>query len=128
LEFSFQNTRLRIILYKILFKGRFLVLFHLKGFEFPIEQNSSHDVTCDHPTQVMLTHVFEDSLMLRRDDATIAIDELYVQLDASLFVNDNLPVEEHDTSSDDEEELCSSFGGLENLSNRFYFFTHTHIK
>ncbi|GLT62835.1 hypothetical protein SLA2020_354390 [Shorea laevis] len=51
----------------------------------------------------------EDSLMLRRDDATIAIDELYVELDASLFVNDNLPVEEHDTSSDDEEELCSNY-------------------
>lgn len=49
----------------------------------------------------------EASTQLRRDDATIAIDELYIQLDASMFANDNLPDEDHDTNFDEEEELCS---------------------
>jgi hypothetical protein len=50
----------------------------------------------------------ENSTMLHRDDATIAIDELYVQLDPLLFVNNNPSVEEYDTRSDEEEELSSN--------------------
>lgn len=46
--------------------------------------------------------------MLRRDDAKIDINELYMQLDGSMFFDDNLSIEEHDTNSDDEE-LCSNY-------------------
>jgi hypothetical protein len=46
----------------------------------------------------------EASTQLFRDDATIAIDELYVQLDASIFANDNLLDEDHETNLDEEEE------------------------
>ena len=49
----------------------------------------------------------EASTQLRRDDATIAIDELYIQLNAGMFTNDNLPDEDHDTNFDEEEELSS---------------------
>jgi hypothetical protein len=45
----------------------------------------------------------EASTRLRKDDATIAIDELYIQLDASTVANDNLLDENHDTNFDDEE-------------------------
>jgi hypothetical protein len=45
---------------------------------------------------------------LRRDDATIAIDELYIQLDASMFANNNLLDEDHDTNFDEEDELSSN--------------------
>jgi hypothetical protein len=34
--------------------------------------------------------IVENSTMLRRDDSTILIDELYVQLDISMFIDDNL--------------------------------------
>ena len=33
--------------------------------------------------------IVENSTMLHRDDSTIPIDELYVQLDASMFIDDN---------------------------------------
>jgi hypothetical protein len=36
----------------------------------------------------------------------IAIDELYMLLDGTMFIDDNPLIEEHDTNSDDEEELC----------------------
>jgi hypothetical protein len=49
----------------------------------------------------------EASTRLRRDDATVAIDELYIQLDASMFANDNLLNEDHDTNFDDEDEFSS---------------------
>jgi hypothetical protein len=32
---------------------------------------------------------------------SIAIDELYVQLDGSMFVDENMLNEDHDTNSDD---------------------------
>jgi len=51
--------------------------------------------------------LIEDSTMLHRDDATIDIDELYVQLDPNLFVDNNPLIKEHDTNFDDEEELSS---------------------
>jgi hypothetical protein len=51
----------------------------------------------------------EDSTMLRRDDVTIAIDELYVQLDPKLFVDNNSLIEVHDTNSNDEEEFSSNY-------------------
>jgi hypothetical protein len=50
----------------------------------------------------------EYSTILRRDDETIAIDELYVQLDPNLFVENNPSSEEHDTNSNEEEELSSN--------------------
>jgi hypothetical protein len=40
--------------------------------------------------------------MVRRGDGTMAIDELYVQFDGSMFIDDNLWIEEHDTKSADE--------------------------
>jgi hypothetical protein len=46
----------------------------------------------------------EASTQLLRNDATIPIDELYVQLDASIFANDNLLDEDHETNFDEEEE------------------------
>jgi hypothetical protein len=49
----------------------------------------------------------ESSTRLRRNDATIAIDKLYIQLDASMFANDNLQDEEYNTNFDEEEELSS---------------------
>jgi hypothetical protein len=53
----------------------------------------------------------EASTQLRRDDVTIAIDELYIQLDASIFANDNFPDEDHeidlDEEKEEEEDLCS---------------------
>jgi hypothetical protein len=51
----------------------------------------------------------ENSTMLHRDDATIAIDELYVQLDPNLFVDNNPLIEEHDTNSNDENEFSSNY-------------------
>ena len=54
----------------------------------------------------------EDSTLLRRDDVTainlgalIAIDDIYVQLDESTFINDDLSNEEWDTNSNHEEEI-----------------------
>jgi hypothetical protein len=53
--------------------------------------------------------IVENSTMLRRDDSTISIDELYVQLDVSMFIDDNYSIEEHNTNSDNEEELSSNY-------------------
>jgi hypothetical protein len=53
----------------------------------------------------------EDSNLLCRDDVEpipIAVDEVYVELDENMFIDDNLYNEEHDTNSDDEEELSSN--------------------
>jgi hypothetical protein len=48
--------------------------------------------------------------MLCRDNTTIAIDGLYVQLDGPNRLFDDYPlVEENEINSDDEEELCSDF-------------------
>jgi hypothetical protein len=48
--------------------------------------------------------------MLCRNDTTIAIDGLYVQLDGpNLLFDDNPLVEENEINSDDEEELCSDY-------------------
>jgi hypothetical protein len=44
---------------------------------------------------------------LHRDDATIAIDKLYIQLEASMFANNNLPDEDHDTNFNEKKELSS---------------------
>jgi hypothetical protein len=52
--------------------------------------------------------IVEDSTILYRDDATIPIDELYVQLDPNLFVGNNPLIEEYDTNADEEEELYSN--------------------
>jgi hypothetical protein len=53
--------------------------------------------------------IVENSTMLRRDDSTIPIDELYVQLDASMFIDDNPSIEEHNSNLDNEEELSSNY-------------------
>ena len=52
--------------------------------------------------------------MLHRDDvlaidlrALIAVDDVYEQLDESMFINDDLSNEEWDTNSNREEEICS---------------------
>ena len=47
--------------------------------------------------------------MLRRNDSTIPIDELYVQLDACMFIDDNPSIEDNNTNSDNEEELSSNY-------------------
>jgi hypothetical protein len=47
--------------------------------------------------------------VLRRDDSTIPIDKLYVQLNASLFINDNPSIDEHNTNFDNEEQLSSNY-------------------
>jgi hypothetical protein len=52
--------------------------------------------------------IVENSTILCRDDATIPIDELYVQLDPNLFVGNNPLIEEYDTNSDEEEKLSSN--------------------
>jgi hypothetical protein len=52
--------------------------------------------------------IVEDSTRLCRDDPTIPIDELYVQLDPNLFVGNNPLIEEYDTNFDKEEELSSN--------------------
>ncbi|XP_062147797.1 uncharacterized protein LOC133856763 [Alnus glutinosa] len=52
--------------------------------------------------------IVEDSTILCRDDPTIPIDELYVQLDPNLFVGNNPLIEEYDTNFDEEEELSSN--------------------
>ena len=56
----------------------------------------------------------EDSTLLHRDDMTainlgalIAIDDIYIQLDESMFINDDLSNEEWDTNSNHEEEIYS---------------------
>ena len=56
----------------------------------------------------------EDSTMLHRDDvlaidlrALIAVDDVYEQLDESMFINDDLSNEEWDTNSNREEEIYS---------------------
>ena len=56
----------------------------------------------------------EDSTLLHRDDvpaidlgALIAIDDVYVQLDESIFINDDLSNEKWDTDSNHEEEIYS---------------------
>ena len=56
----------------------------------------------------------EDSTLLHRDDVTainlgalIAIDDIYVQLDESTFINDDLSNEKWDTNSNHEEEIYS---------------------
>lgn len=52
----------------------------------------------------------EESTMLYRNDTTIAIDGLYVQLDGpNLLFDDNPLVEENEINSDNEEELCSDY-------------------
>jgi hypothetical protein len=53
--------------------------------------------------------IVENSNVLRRDDSTIPINELYVQLDASMFIDDNPSIEEHNTNSDNEEELSGNY-------------------
>jgi hypothetical protein len=54
--------------------------------------------------------IVEESTIFCRDDTTIAIDGLYVQLDGpNLLVDDNPLVEENEINSDDEEELCSDY-------------------
>ena len=53
--------------------------------------------------------IVENPTMLCRDDSTIPIDELFVQLDASMFIDDNPLIEEHNTNSDNEEELSSNY-------------------
>jgi hypothetical protein len=53
--------------------------------------------------------IVENFIMLHRDDSTIPIDELYVQLDASMFIDDNSSIEEPNTNSDNEEELSSNY-------------------
>ena len=52
--------------------------------------------------------------MLHRDDvlaidlrALIAVDDVYEQLDESMFINDDLSNEEWDTNSNREEEIYS---------------------
>ena len=52
--------------------------------------------------------------MLHRDDvlaidlrASIAVDDVYEQLDESMFINDDLSNEEWDTNSNREEEIYS---------------------
>jgi hypothetical protein len=52
--------------------------------------------------------IVEYSTKLCRDDPTIPIDELYVQLDPKLFVGNNPLIEECDTNSDEDEELSSN--------------------
>jgi len=54
--------------------------------------------------------IVEDSAILCRDDPTIPIDELYVQLDTNLFVGNNPPIEKYNTNSNEEEELSSNNG------------------
>ena len=39
--------------------------------------------------------------------ALIAVDDVYVQLDESMFINDDLSNEEWDTNSNREEEIYS---------------------
>ena len=39
--------------------------------------------------------------------ALIAVDDVYVQLDGSMFINDDLSNEEWDTDSNHEEEIYS---------------------
>jgi hypothetical protein len=53
--------------------------------------------------------IVENSNVLRRDDSTIPIDELYVQLDASMFIDNNPSIEEHSTNSDNEKELSGNY-------------------
>jgi hypothetical protein len=53
--------------------------------------------------------IVENSNVLRRDDSTIPIDKLYVQLNASLFINDNPSIDEHNTNFDNEEQLSSNY-------------------
>ena len=48
-------------------------------------------------------------LLKRRDDLIIPIDKLYMQLDASMFINDNPSIEAYNTNSDNEEELSSNY-------------------
>jgi hypothetical protein len=47
--------------------------------------------------------------MLYRDDLTIAINEIFMQLDATMFIDDNPSIEEDNANSDEEEELCSNY-------------------
>ena len=47
----------------------------------------------------------KNSTMLRRDDSTIPIDELYVQLDANMFIGDNPSIEGHNTNSNNALQL-----------------------
>ncbi|KAL4594441.1 hypothetical protein ACB092_12G021200 [Castanea dentata] len=56
----------------------------------------------------------EDSTLLHRDDVTtinlgalIVVDDIYLQLDESMFINDDLSKEEWDTNSNHEEEIYS---------------------
>jgi hypothetical protein len=53
--------------------------------------------------------IVENSTMLRKDDSTILIDELYVQFDVSMFIDDNPSIEKHNTNSDNKEELSSNY-------------------
>jgi len=53
--------------------------------------------------------IVEESTMLPRDDTTIAIDGLYVQLDGPNLLFDENPLVEDEINSDDEEELCSNY-------------------
>ena len=56
----------------------------------------------------------ENSTLLHRDDVPtinlgdlIPVDDVYVQLDESMFINDDLSNEEWDTNSNHEEEIYS---------------------
>ena len=56
----------------------------------------------------------EDSTLLHRDDvlaidlgALILVDDVYVQLDESIFINDDLSNEKWDTDSNHKEEIYS---------------------
>jgi hypothetical protein len=40
-------------------------------------------------------------------DASIAVDEVYMQLDGNMFIDDSLNNEEHDTNANDREEISS---------------------
>ena len=54
----------------------------------------------------------EDLTALPRDDAepiqldaSIAVDEVYMQLDGNMFIDDSLNNEKHDTNANDEEKI-----------------------
>jgi hypothetical protein len=57
--------------------------------------------------------------MLRRDNLIIAINEFYMLLDGTMFIDDNPSIEEHGTNSDDDEELCSNYDTKSKYTDNF---------
>jgi hypothetical protein len=72
-------------------------------------QGTNNEIYQENECVVGNISFIENFTMLYRDDSTIPIDELYVQLDANKFIDNNPSIDGHNANSDNEEESSSNY-------------------